>query len=76
MAKERLSPSHPDWIWLQTPMNDLLKERSAPFDAKVRKKTKMGAQVDANVKNEKKINHLDSTKYSPFAGKLKKTKKN
>jgi len=32
--KERLSPSHPDWIWLQTPMNDLLKERSAPFDAK------------------------------------------
>jgi len=34
MAKERLSPSHPDWIWLQTPMNDLLKERSAPFDAK------------------------------------------
>jgi len=29
-----LSPSHPDWIWLQTPMNDLLKERSAPFDAK------------------------------------------
>ena len=35
MAKERLSPSHPDWIWLQLPMNDLLKERSAPFDAKV-----------------------------------------
>jgi len=34
MAKERLSPSHPDWIWLQLPMNDLLKERSAPFDAK------------------------------------------
>jgi len=29
-----LSPSHPDWIWLQLPMNDLLKERSAPFDAK------------------------------------------
>merc|ERR1712198_577097 len=23
-----------DWIWLQLPMNDLLKERSAPFDAK------------------------------------------
>jgi len=34
MAKERLSPSHPDWIWLQLPMNELLKERSAPFDAK------------------------------------------
>jgi len=32
--KERLSPNHPDWLWLQSPMNDLLKERSAPFDAK------------------------------------------
>jgi len=32
--KERLSPSHPDWLWLQSPMNELLKERSAPFDAK------------------------------------------
>jgi len=34
MAKERLTPSHPDWLWLQSPMNELLKERSAPFDAK------------------------------------------
>jgi len=33
--KERLSPSHPDWCWLQTPMNQLLKERSAPFEASV-----------------------------------------
>jgi len=32
--KERLSPTHPDWLWLQSPMNELLKERSAPFDAK------------------------------------------
>jgi len=32
--KERLSPNHPDWLWLQSPMNELLKERSAPFDAK------------------------------------------
>jgi len=30
---ERLTPNHPDWCWLQTPMNQLLKERSAPFDA-------------------------------------------
>jgi len=32
--KERLTPTHPDWFWLQSPMNELLKERSAPFDAK------------------------------------------
>jgi len=32
--KERLTPNHPDWLWLQSPMNELLKERSAPFDAK------------------------------------------
>jgi len=32
--KERLTPTHPDWLWLQSPMNELLKERSAPFDAK------------------------------------------
>ena len=37
MAKaERLSPSHPDWLNLQSPMNELLKERSVPFDPKVR----------------------------------------
>jgi len=29
-----LSPSHPDWLNLQSPMNELLKERSAPFDPK------------------------------------------
>jgi len=34
MAKERLTPSHPDWLNLQSPMNELLKERSAPFDPK------------------------------------------
>jgi len=35
MAKtERLSPSHPDWLNLQSPMNELLKERSTPFDPK------------------------------------------
>jgi len=35
MAKaERLSPSHPDWLNLQSPMNELLKERSVPFDPK------------------------------------------
>jgi len=34
MAKERLTPTHPDWLNLQSPMNELLKERSAPFDPK------------------------------------------
>merc|ERR1712142_1022990 len=32
---ERLSPKHPDWLWLQSPMEQLMAERSAPFDAKV-----------------------------------------
>jgi myosin heavy subunit len=31
---ERLSPKHPDWIWLQTPAEQLMQERSAPFDSK------------------------------------------
>ena len=32
---ERLSPKHPDWIWLQSPAEQLMAERSAEFDAKV-----------------------------------------
>merc|ERR1712212_450822 len=32
---ERLSPKHPDWLWLQSPAEQLMAERSAPFDAKV-----------------------------------------
>jgi len=35
MATEKLSPKHPDWIWLQSPAELLIAERSAPFDAKV-----------------------------------------
>jgi len=35
MATEKLSPKHPDWIWLQSPAEQLIAERSAPFDAKV-----------------------------------------
>ena len=35
MAEAKLSPKHPDWIWLQSPMEQLISERSAPFDAKV-----------------------------------------
>merc|ERR1712142_320619 len=31
---ERLSPKHPDWIWLQSPAEQLMAERSAPFDSK------------------------------------------
>jgi len=34
-APEKLTPKHPDWIWLQSPAELLLKERSAPFDPKV-----------------------------------------
>jgi len=33
-AVEKLSPKHPDWIWLQTPMETLIAERSTPFDPK------------------------------------------
>merc|ERR1711970_726817 len=32
---ERLSPKHPDWLWLQSPAEMLMAERSAPFDPKV-----------------------------------------
>jgi len=35
MATERLTPKHPDWIWLQSPAEMLIAERSAPFDAKI-----------------------------------------
>jgi hypothetical protein len=35
MAQEKLTPQHPDWVWLQSPLDELTKERSAPFDAKV-----------------------------------------
>merc|ERR1711970_378120 len=31
---ERLSPKHPDWLWLQSPAEMLMAERSAPFDPK------------------------------------------
>jgi len=31
---EKLSPKHPDWIWLQSPQEQLMTERSAPFDPK------------------------------------------
>jgi len=34
---EKLSPKHPDWVWLQTPFDQLIAERSAPYDAKVDK---------------------------------------
>merc|ERR1711872_1049696 len=36
-ATEKLSPKHPDWVWLQTPYDQLIQERSAPYDAKVDK---------------------------------------
>ena len=32
---ERLSPKHPDWIWLQSPADQLMAERSVQFDPKV-----------------------------------------
>ena len=35
VKEERLSPKHPDWCWIQLPMEQLLVERSVPFDAKV-----------------------------------------
>jgi len=31
---ERLSPKHPDWLWLQSPAEQLMQERSVPFDPK------------------------------------------
>jgi len=31
---EKLSPKHPDWIWLQSPQEMLMAERSAAFDPK------------------------------------------
>merc|ERR1712042_406035 len=31
---ERLSPKHPDWLWLQSPMEQLMAERSVQFDPK------------------------------------------
>merc|ERR1712142_729160 len=31
---ERLSPKHPDWLWLQSPMEQLMAERSVAFDPK------------------------------------------
>merc|ERR1739838_533883 len=31
---EKLSPKHPDWVWLQSPGGQLMAERSAPFDPK------------------------------------------
>merc|ERR1739838_61653 len=31
---EKLSPKHPDWVWLQSPGEQLMAERSAPFDPK------------------------------------------
>jgi len=34
MAEEKLSPKHPDWIWLQSPAEQLMAERSVPFDPK------------------------------------------
>jgi len=34
MAEERLSPKHPDWIWLQSPAEQLMAERSVAFDPK------------------------------------------
>jgi len=32
---ERLSPKHPDWLWLKSPEEQLMQERSAPYDSKV-----------------------------------------
>jgi len=31
---EKLSPKHPDWIWLQSPQEQLMAERSTAFDPK------------------------------------------
>merc|ERR1711872_542249 len=31
---ERLSPKHPDWLWLQSPAEQLMAERSVQFDPK------------------------------------------
>merc|ERR1712142_425926 len=33
-AVEKLTPKHPDWLWLQSPAEQLMAERSAPFDPK------------------------------------------
>jgi len=35
MATVKLTPKHPDWIWLQSPPDMLMAERSAPYDPKV-----------------------------------------
>jgi len=36
MAKvEKLSPKHPDWVWLKSPEESLMQERSAPYDSKI-----------------------------------------
>jgi len=36
MAKaEKLSPKHPDWVWLKSPEEMLMQERSTPFDSKI-----------------------------------------
>merc|ERR1712142_88172 len=32
---ERLSPKHPDWLWLKSPEEQLMQERSAPYDSKI-----------------------------------------
>ena len=36
MAKaDKLSPKHPDWVWLKSPEEQLMQERSTPYDSKV-----------------------------------------
>jgi len=38
MAKaEKLSPKHPDWVWLKSPEDQLMVERSLPYDSKIDK---------------------------------------
>jgi len=36
MAKaDKLSPKHPDWVWLKSPEEQLMQERSTPYDSKI-----------------------------------------
>jgi len=32
---DKLSPKHPDWVWLKSPEEQLMQERSTPYDSKI-----------------------------------------
>jgi len=32
---DKLSPKHPDWVWLKSPEEQLMQERSTPYDPKI-----------------------------------------